>query len=381
MLTQAGCRERVGGLLERLRGECQALVLADPRHVGYLSGFFTNPATINLHSQSFLVVEPDGRTTLITDNWQAGTAREAHADAVEIYEWYNEMAPAQERYRLAAQTLLQCLRRLNLAAPSFGVERSALATGAAEGIATEYPDAGLKDIWDVLVEMRQRKLPDEVDCMRRAIGACEAGYAAVRRELRPEMTEFDLYSVAYAAALREAGEPITAVGDFISGPERTAAAAGPPTERVMRAGELLIMDFFILVGGYRADLCNTYAVGGRPSDEQQQRFAVLEKALTAAEERLRPGTPTLEIYRTAEATIASAGLAEGFWGHVGHGLGMDHPEAPFIVRHSDERLQAGNVITVEPGFYLKGWGGMRIEDNYLITADGYERLSHHVKGL
>lgn len=381
MLTKEGCRQRIGQLLERTRGECGALIIADPRHIGYLSGFFSNPATINLRSQSFLLIGADGRSTLITDNWQAQAARNAHADAVEVFDWYTEEWPARERRSLAVQTLSRCLRQSSPVPPVIGVERNMFMVEARDLLAGEYPGLELQDVWGHLVEMRRCKYPDEVESMRRSLRACEAGYAAARLAVEPGVTELDVYSSAYRAALLNAGEPISAVGDFISGVARTAAAAGPPTRRVMQAGELMIVDFFILLDGYRADLCNTFAVGRQPDQEQQRRFAVLEQALRAGEEKLRPGTTTREIYQAVRGVIADAGLGAGFFGHVGHGLGLDHPEAPFIVPDSDERLQSGNVITVEPGFYLKDWGGMRIEDDYLITADGFERLSHHVKGL
>jgi Xaa-Pro dipeptidase len=381
MLTKQACQERIGQLLERTRGGCGAIIIADPRHIGYLSGFFTNLATINLRSQSFLMIEPDGRSTLITDNWQAEAARASHVDAVEVFDWYIEEWPARERRALAVQSLSRCLRQTPFVPRVIGIERNTFMVEASDKLSAEYPGLELRDVWDDLVEMRRCKYPDEVESVKLALKACEAGYAAVRQSIEPGLTELDIYSIAYRAALLNAGEPISAVGDFISVVARTAAAAGPPTRRVMQSGELMIMDFFVLLNGYRVDLCNTFAVGRRPDQEQQRRFAVLEKALRAAEEKLHPGTTTREIYQTVGAVIAEGGLGEGFWGHVGHGLGLDHPEAPFIVRESDELLQPGNVIAVEPGFYLKDWGGMRIEDDYLITGDGFERLSHHVKGL
>jgi len=381
MLTKAGCQERVGQLLERLKGRCQAVILADPRHIGYLSGFFMNPATLNVHGQSFLVVEPEGRTTLITDNWQAEAAHTSHADSVEIFDWYDEENPAGERRRLAVHALFGYLQRTNLKPQRIGIEMNALVVEVVEKLRGQYPGITFVDVWDNLIEMRRRKYADEVDCVRRAIRACEAGFAAIRRELRPGMTEFDVYSLAHRAALLEAGEPITAVGDFVSGAERTAVGGGFPTRRVVQPGELFIMDFGVGTGGYAADMCNTFVVGGQPTDEQRRRLAVLEQALAAAEEGLRPGARALEVYQAVVNVLAGEGLAEAFWGHGGHGLGLDSPEAPFIVRRSEETLEPGNVIAIEPGIYLKGWGGMRIEDDYLITVNGYERLSHHVKGL
>ena len=103
--------------------------------------------------------------------------------------------------------------------------------------------------------------------------------------------------------------------------------------------------------------------------------------MVAGEKELRAGATCQTVYDAVRGAFAKAGVADGFPHHAGHGLGLTHPEAPFLVRHSDETLMENDVITLEPGLYVAGVGGLRIEHNYRITATGYERLSNHVIAL
>jgi Xaa-Pro aminopeptidase len=100
--------------------------------------------------------------------------------------------------------------------------------------------------------------------------------------------------------------------------------------------------------------------------------------MAAGEADLRAGAACLKVYQAVRGVFERADVADYFPHHAGHGLGLTHPEAPFLVRHADETLLAGDVVTLEPGLYVPNVGGVRIEHNYLITATGYERLSNHV---
>jgi Xaa-Pro aminopeptidase len=103
--------------------------------------------------------------------------------------------------------------------------------------------------------------------------------------------------------------------------------------------------------------------------------------MSAGEATLKAGASCQSVYDAVRGALAAAGLADHFPHHAGHGLGLSHPEAPYIVRQSSETLIEGDVVTLEPGLYIDGIGGVRIEHNYLITATGYERLSNHVISL
>jgi Xaa-Pro aminopeptidase len=103
--------------------------------------------------------------------------------------------------------------------------------------------------------------------------------------------------------------------------------------------------------------------------------------MAAGEKELRTGAACLGVYNAVAGSFAKAGMAQSFPHHAGHGLGLTHPEAPFFVRHADETLMTGDVVTLEPGLYVAGMGGIRIEHNYLITDSGYDRLSQHTIAL
>src|SRR5207248_8914743 len=132
---------------------------------------------------------------------------------------------------------------------------------------------------------------------------------------------------------------------------------------------------------YRSDFTNTLVVGRDPTPEQQRLSDLCLAAMAAGEGQLRPGTHCQIVYDAVRGVFAAAGMAEHFPHHAGHGLGLSHPEPPFFVRASTETLVAGDVVTLEPGLYVDGVGGVRIENNYRITDPGFERLSNHTIAL
>ena len=210
--------------------------------------------------------------------------------------------------------------------------------------------------------------------------ATEAGHAWARANVKPGMTELDVYCGVNTACIRAAGQPVIVYGDFAvsPGPERRG---GPPTDRVLEPGDMLILDFSVVIGGYRSDFTNTLVVGREPTADQHRLYDL-------AWARWRPGRRScgraprcLTVYEAVRGVFERAGVAEHFPHHAGHGLGLTHPEAPYLVRHADETLLAGDVVTLEPGLYVPGVGGIRIEHNYLITDAGYERLSNHAISL
>src|SRR5262249_31532638 len=115
----------------------------------------------------------------------------------------------------------------------------------------------------------------------------------------------------------------------------------------------------------------------QPTADQRRLYDLCVAALVAGEGQLRAGAACLDVYNAVRGVFEKGGIADAFPHHAGHGLGLTHPEAPFLVRHAEESLVAGDVVTLEPGLYLPGLGGIRIEHNYLIARGGSERLSHH----
>ncbi|HZN60191.1 MAG TPA: Xaa-Pro peptidase family protein [Planctomycetota bacterium] len=381
MLTAEGSRRRMARFRERLAERWgagwDAAVIHRPEHLLYLANFFPLPNSLNLRSSSFLLVERDGPATLFTDNWLA-QGNSAAVDEVVVRDWYTCIGPAENRAIVVGDEVQKKLRsrRVQTLLGELGHLPQHVASAASRLIEVE----------DVLRGMREIKDPDELDAIRRGIRTAEAGHAAARELIRPGMTELELYAGVVARAIVAAGAPFVMMCDLASGP-RAAEGGGAPTSRVLEDGELVIVDLFPYVEGYRGDITNTLVVGGRPTPEQQALFDLVFEGLAAAEELLRPGTPVSEVYRVIdqvfrdESRHARAQGKRSLGHHAGHAIGLGHPEAPELVPESDRKLEAGMVLTLEPGIYGAPTGGVRLEHDYLVTETAPERLSRHVLGL
>ncbi len=375
MLTPDGCQQRLARLLERIRGEADALVIHRPEHLLYLANFFPRPNSLNLSSTSFLYVDKAGESTLYIDNWLADAIRETDEGAVEHVEaddWYDCVGPAKPRSAVTAQRVIDRIARDRVETLAAEVHSVPASIGRT-----------VKQVRDVdadLREFRQVKDGDELRAIGRGIRTAETMHAASREFLRPGMTELEYYSQLVQRATLTAGAPFVMMCDIASG-DRAAKGGGAPTERVMQNGELVILDLFPYVEGYRGDITNSLVVGGAPSAEQNDLFAAVRSGLEAAESTLGPGRPVRDVYEAVDAAFEAAMPGRKLVHHAGHAIGLGHPEAPEIVPRSDAELRAGMVITLEPGLYDAPTGGIRVEHDYLITADGYERLSGHELGL
>jgi Xaa-Pro aminopeptidase len=378
-LSYEGCSSRRQALLERFP-DADLLLVSQPQHIFYLSGFFTLPTELAGWGINFLLINHEGHSRLLVDNWAAGAAHSAFVDEADVWPWYDFSGPAHEKYAASAQNLTRVLEQKYTGAKRIAVEHSYLTLAASEALQIRaLREAPLADLGPSLIDLRRTKHDDELACIRRAIRATEAGHAAARKIVRPGLTELEIYAEIQAAITKAAGEPITMLGDFAAG-QRSEAGGGPPTKNVLNDGDLIILDLFPIIGGYRADITNTLSVG-RQTQEQRDHIAVLRSAMASAETKLKPGRTGAEVYEACLLPIQDAGLGDAFPHHAGHGLGLGHPEPPYFVKGSQDILRIGDVVTLEPGAYVSGWGGARIEHNYLITEDGFERLSNHKIGL
>ena len=369
MLTKTGCTQRLDRLKGRLDAPWDALVIHRPEHLLYFANFYPDPCTLNLHSISFLVAERDGPTRLFTDNWLA-PGSEVAADSVNVTTWYDMSAPAACRATAVQSDL--CEHLLKLGVGQLAAELSFLPTRVA-GVA----DA-VVDVETTILAQREIKDTDELAAIRRGIRTAEAAHAASREVLAPGRTELEVYGDLLTRALSAAETPFLMMCDLVSGP-RASVGTGPPTDRLIEKGDLVIFDLFPYVSGYRGDITNTLVAGAAPTEEQNDDFNATLEALRAGEEALRPGTPVREIFTAMDSSLRQA--KQPLCHHGGHAIGLGHPEAPEIVPESDRMLEAGMVLTLEPGLYDLPTGGIRLEHNFLITDDGFERLSNHRLGL
>lgn len=363
MLSADGCRQRRLRFWNRLdpKPEGDHLRLGDPIHLMYLAGFHVDPFSLGAGFGGYLILRSDGRAKLLYDNRLPPSASSAHVEDRAIIPWYDAQSPGRGPRQLAL------LEGVN---PAHGGLR----------VHDRPGDPYAATVINTLADLRRQKDGDEIDLLRRCMRATEAGHAWSRANIKPGMTELEVYAGINQACILAAGQPVIVYGDFAvsPGPERRG---GGPSDRVIEPGDMLILDFSVVIAGYRSDFTNTLVVGREPTAEQQRLCDLCLAAMAAGEKVLRAGRPCQTVYDAVRDAFDRAGVAEHFPHHAGHGLGLTHPEAPYIVRHSTEDLRAGDVITLEPGLYIDGIGGIRIEHNYLITESGNERLSNHVIAL
>jgi Xaa-Pro aminopeptidase len=235
-----------------------------------------------------------------------------------------------------------------------------------------------------LVEaMRVIKDADEVSQIREAIAIAERAYAMFRAMIEPDATERDLCD-ALEMYVRKAGGTGTSFPSIVAAGERSALAHAPPTDRTVDSSDWLLVDWGAAGGYYKSDLTRLLITRrswfrprkARPDDP---KFAKVYSAVLAAQERaiaaIRPGVEAKTVDAAARSALADAGYEKAFTHGLGHGLGLQVHEAPDLRASSTDVLQPGMVVTVEPGVYLPNWGGVRIEDDVLVTPDGCERLT------
>src|SRR5262249_24752806 len=359
MLTPEGCRQRRLRLWQQLdpKPESDHLRLADPIHLRYLANFCVDPISSSADFGGYLLLRRDGHGTLIHDNRLPKNVGQTCVDEKRVVEWYDGQSTAHGPRRLAP------LERVNPTGPGLRIH-------------DRVGDPSANALIHTLTEMRRRKDPDEIALLRQCMHATDAGHAWARANIKPGMTELDVYCGLNTAFILAVGRPVIVYGDFAvsPGPERRG---GPPTDRIIQPGEMFILDYSVVIDGYRSDFTNTLVVGTNPNPDQQRLFDLCKQAIAAGEKELLGKTLCKTVYEAVRNVSEKAGVAQYFPHHAGHGLGLEHPEAPYLVREATEALQAGDVVTLEPGLYVPGVGGLRIENNYLIQEKGYEKLSNH----
>jgi len=376
MLTRDGCRERLDRFRRALPAEHDAAVVTLPEHLLYLANYFPDPNGLNLQSYAYLLVERDGPATLFIDNWpadgvgQAPAGDLASADEVVVTPWYTGEGPARLRGAVVADAVRQTLERRK-------VKRVVAETAHVPWSVLRDRDV-VADATPILRRLREVKDVDELAAIRRGVKTAETVHAFSRELLEPGMTELEYYAELVACATPVAGQPFVMMCDLASG-ERAAAGGGAPTSRVIAPGDLVILDIFPYVGGYRGDITNTLVCGLEPTSAQSRVFDAVHEALQRAEALIRPGTQASRFPAVIDEVLADIGgrLVH----HAGHAIGLGHPEAPELVPGSDRELSEGMVLTLEPGLYGQPTGGVRLEHDYLVTKDGFERLSAHTLAL
>jgi Xaa-Pro aminopeptidase len=212
----------------------------------------------------------------------------------------------------------------------------------------------------------------EIENIRRAVAVTERVFEETLKTIRPGISENELAARISLGIRIWGGEKESFETIVASGP-RSALPHARPSDRELRRDEFVLFDFGAVVGGYHADMTRTVFLG-KPSDVQKNVYRIVLESLDRASRALRPGIRAAALDSVARNFIALQGYGDYFSHALGHGLGLDVHQAPFLSHTSPHDLQAGNVIAIEPGIYLPDQFGVRIENDFLVTASGSENL-------
>jgi Xaa-Pro aminopeptidase len=346
--------ERQAALRLKLEAEgIDGLLVTHLPNIRYLTGFSGSAALLLLwHDRTVLISDFRYATQAPAE---VGTAATVEIDQRSVWE------------RLG--------RVLDGGAPAetLGVESQSLTVRDADRL-SGLTRARIVPTSELVERQRAAKSPEEVAAIRAAAQLAQEALAEVLPGVRPGQTEAEVGSVLEAALRRRGSEwhPFPTI--VASGP-RSALPHARTSRRTLGSGELLLIDFGAQVDGYCADLTRTMVVGARADERQRAVHSLVQTAQRRAIQQLRAGMPAHEADALAREVIVTRGFGEAFGHSLGHGLGLEVHEAPRLAPNSETPLPAHAVVTVEPGIYFSGWGGVRLEDDVYLGVDGPERLS------
>ena len=381
MLTLEGCRERRSRLWKRLPEEITWVLIGDQRHVQYFSNFRINPISFSADQKALLLMTRDGKAILLADNFTKRSATVPYfVDREVITTWYTHKKSVINRDDALCHALSEVENIWGSHTGLIEAEGLSEMTAAmvAENAAWQFAEDDAEDpttLGTVIRSLRREKHADEIALLKSCMRAGEAGHRRAFEVIKPGISEFEVYLEVQRAAQEAAGVPCVVYGDFRATNAVQHKAGGLPTQYRLQDGDLFILDYSVIIHGYRSDFTNTISVGP-PSEKIVAQFEACRDAMSAAAAMLKSGVACRDLWKAASAVLESRGFGP-LAHHAGHGLALEHPEPPILVSESDDVLVAGDVITLEPGCYIEGQGGMRFEHNYLITETGSEQLSQH----
>jgi Xaa-Pro aminopeptidase len=336
-----------------------ALLVTDFTNVTYLTGFTGD--------DSYLLLRQDGETVL--------------SDPRYITQLGEESPGVDLNIRPPGVSMLHAIVRVARAAKvgRLGIEGDSMTVGLRDKIAEKLPKLEIAATSGLVEKLRLVKDKDEIARLRQAVWQAEKAFAVLRSTLRPEMTEKEAadeleHQFRLFGAKNAAFPTIVAVGP------RAALPHATPTRKRIGDADFVLVDWGANEGLYNSDLTRVL-VTGRISPRFERIYRVVLEAQTRAIAAVRPGVSGHDVDHVARSVIAKAGFGRRFRHGLGHGLGMLVHEAPRLAVKNQTILRPGMVVTVEPGIYLPGWGGVRIEDDVLVTRTGHEVLTHVPKRL
>lgn len=350
--------EKINKLQEFLKKPHEAILIYSPENRRYFTGF---PST-----DGYLLITKDDAVLFADSRYIEAAQKEASCRAVLVTK-----ASVEIKQYLKEKSILKAY-----------TERERITVNIADFFKTAFLPCRVtpsKKLEKAINELRKVKTADEIENIKKAQSIAEEAFRYILTFIKPGVTEkqialeLDFYMLSHGAEALSF-ETIAVTGAKSSMPH------GVPDDTVVKNGDFITMDFGAVYKGYHSDMTRTVAVG-EVTEEQKKVYEIVLSAQKKALDVLKVGLPCADADKAARDIITQAGYGDNFGHGTGHGVGIEIHELPNLSMRSDEALAAGNVVTVEPGIYLPGKFGVRIEDMALITENGYENLTSTPKEL
>ncbi len=338
-----------------------SMLVSHPYNRNYLIGF-SGEDQPPLDTAGMLIIGPEDLCLVTDGRYTIQTAEELYPElGIEVVARQGRVAPA-----LAEQIIKRNCRRL-------GFETAHLLHLLWRSLDKSLPDTDLIPVTRLVEPLRMVKDDDEMAIMREASRLSDQAFNIVSSRIEPGMTE---KQVAWdmERTMRELGADERAFGTIVGSGPNGAMAHAIPGNRQIQAGEPIVIDMGAHLNGYNSDMTRTIMLG-EPTDKFREIYNIVLKAQLDAEHAIKAGMTGVEVDKIARDVIEAAGYGDQFNHSLGHGVGLEVHEAPSFSKFSEDTMEEGNVMSVEPGIYIEGWGGVRIEDLVMIRRDDAEVLT------
>lgn len=338
-----------------------ALLVTQPENRRYLSGFHDGDNGIG-ETSGVLVIPVKGKVHLLTDfRYQLQAEQEVPWAKVGVYTrgilpYLKKLLPKLDIKTLAFES--------DYVLHSFAKSLEKTLKGVKIDIAPTK---------DLIEKMRIVKDADEIECLRRSVQLNEEVFSEIYKDLKPGITEIEL-AVRIESLMRQKGAERPSFNSIIASAENSAFPHAVPTTAKIKKDRPLTVDMGLVLDGYCSDMTRTF-VPGKADKKYVKIHRIVRKAQLAGIKAVRAGVTGREVDAISRKVIADAGYGKYFGHGLGHGVGLAIHENPRLSRINNKKLKAGMIVTVEPGIYIPGWGGIRLENMIVVHEDGYEDLN------
>lgn len=328
-------------------------MITDPANVFYYAGFHSEP---HERFMSLMVDLNENKTILFVP-----ALDKSAADAVSDVEYIIPISDEEEPFEIVSN-------HISNDAKQFGVEKKSLNLFRYDSLKIYFPQVEVVDIQPFTNILRMKKSREEIELMQNAANIIEQVLAEGIKKVQVGMTELEL-TAHFETLMREFGADGPSFSTIVLSGEKAALPHGTPGNRKFQNGDFLLIDMGVIKDGYCSDTTRTFVIG-EPTEKQKEIYNIVLQSNQAGIQAVQADVPLKTFDIAARNVIANEGYNEYFNNRVGHGLGIEVHEEPSIHSNNEKIAKAGLVFTIEPGIYIPGYGGVRIEDTIYINEHG-----------